>query len=430
MRTDNSERVSDALGGCDAVALAQAFGTPLVVLDEACVRAQMRRFRAAFDRQGWTASVTYAGKALLIARLAGIAHEEGLAIDVCSLGELLTALRGGVPPARCIMHGCFKTDDELRAAVERGVGLVVVDHRGEIERLDELAGQSSARVDVLVRLNPSIAARTHDAIQTSAPASKFGFAIEDGQALAAVKRVLDSRGLRFRGLHCHLGSQIRELQTYVRAIDALAAFAADMVREAAAACEILDLGGGIAVGTESGVAAPSPEAWADALFGAVDERFVRGGLSRPTLCVEPGRALVADAGTTLYRIGVRKRLPDGTDAVIVDGGMSDNPRPALYHARYQAYLPKRPDAKPDGIYEIFGRHCETDRLISAAPLPDPQPGDVLAVRGTGAYTYSMASNYNRFPRPAVVLAADGDARLIARRESIERVIELDTIDAS
>jgi len=430
MTTHNSERVSVSLGGCDPAQLAREFGTPLVVIDEVCLRSRMRRFRAAFSRPGWTSSVTYAGKALLLAAIARIAHEEGLAVDVCSMGELQTALRGGVPPDRCIVHGCFKTPDELEAAVKAAVRHVVVDHAAEIDDLDRIARASGVTCDVLLRVNPAIAAHTHELVQTSAPASKFGFAIGDGQALAAVRAVAAKKHLRLSGIHCHLGSQIYDLRSYGRAVEALVDFALSALDDSGAAFSIVDVGGGLAAGDGGGSPEPTPEAWADAIFEAFEQRLAGTPLQRPHVYVEPGRALIAEAGTTLYRIGVRKRLPDGAVALIVDGGMSDNPRPALYEARYSVCIADRPDAPPDGSYVIFGRHCETDRLFPDAALPDPQPGDLLVVRNTGAYTYSMASNYNRFMRPAVVIVDDAHARLAAARETLDRVLALDVLDVT
>jgi len=426
MKSHNAERMSDRLGGCEASALAASFGTPLLVIDEAVLRSRMGRFREAFVRGGWRASVTYAGKALLLAEIARIANDEGLAVDVCSLGELETAARGGVPADHCIVHGCYKTESELRAAVERRVRHVVVDHADELRALSSIATETRTVCDVLIRVNPSIAVTTHAAIHTSAPASKFGFPIGDGQAMAAVRAASTEAHLKFSGLHCHLGSQIDDISTYVRAAQTLA----ELARAAYAAgieCEVLDLGGGLAAGTPADKPSPAPEEWAGAIFASLEQCFDGSPMRRPHVYVEPGRALVADAGTTLYRVGVRKSLPDGTQALIVDGGMSDNPRPALYDARYHAYIADRPDAQADGAYAVFGRHCETDRLIADAPLPDPKPGDLLAVRSTGAYTYAMASNYNRFSRPAVVLARNGNARVIARREPLEHVVDLDVV---
>jgi len=429
MTTHNSERVSVSLGGCDPATLAREFGTPLVVIDEMCLRSRMRRFREAFIRPGWASSVTYAGKALLLAAIARIAHEEGLAVDVCSLGELRTAALGGVPADRCIVHGCFKTPDELEAAVKASVRHVVVDHAAEIDDLDRLARANGVTCDVLLRVNPSITAYTHELVQTSAPASKFGFAISDGQALAAVRKVSAKKNLHLSGIHCHLGSQIYDLRSYARAVDSLVDFAKAAFDDSGAAFSIVDVGGGLAAGDGADSDDPTPEAWASAIFDAFERRLAGTPLQRPHVYVEPGRALIAQAGTTLYRIGVRKRLPDGAQALIVDGGMSDNPRPALYEARYSVCIADRPDARPDGSYVIFGRHCETDRLFPDAALPDPQPGDLLVVRDTGAYTYSMASNYNRFVRPAVVIVDNGRARLAAARETLDRVLALDVTES-
>jgi diaminopimelate decarboxylase len=424
----NSERVVDheAAAQADAfIRLAVTHGTPLLVIDEAALRTAMRRFTAAFTRPGWQASVTYAGKALLVRAIARIAHEEGLALDVCSLGEFETAARAGVPANDCIIHGCWKSGDELDAAVERGARHVVVDHRGEIDELGARAERTAKIVDVLVRVNPGIAAHTHELIRTGAPDSKFGFALTDGQALDAVRLVMQHAHLRFAGLHCHIGSQITQLASYASEIDELLAFARALRKECGASCDVIDVGGGLGLGESGGGGALTPEAWADVVFGAFERGLRSGDLPRPHIYVEPGRALVARAGTTLYRIGVRKRLPDGHIALIVDGGMSDNPRPALYAAQYNVSIVGRELAQADGAYTVFGRHCETDRLFADVRLPAPQAGDLIAVADAGAYTYSMASNYNRFPRLAVVLVNAGRARVIARREPLAHVLDLD-----
>jgi diaminopimelate decarboxylase len=424
----NSERVVDAPvthASSALLDLGVTYGTPLLVIDEVALRGAMRRFTRAFTRDGWISSVTYAGKALLVRAIARIAHEEGLALDVCSLGEFETALRAGVPAADCIVHGCLKTADELNAAVTHGVRHVVVDHRDEIDDLGARARSADAIVEVLVRVNPGIAAHTHELVRTGAPDSKFGFAIADGQALGAVDAVVAHPHLRFAGLHCHIGSQISELASYASEIEELLAFARALHRRSGATCAVIDIGGGLGLDDTTGDTTLTPELWADAIFNAFERGLAGGELARPQIYVEPGRALVARAGTTLYRIGVRKRLPDGCEALIVDGGMSDNPRPALYGARYDVSIVGREHAEPDGEYTIFGRHCETDRLVARVPLPAPRAGDLLAVADTGAYTYSMASNYNRFPRPAIVMVNEGRARLIAMREPLEHVLDLD-----
>jgi diaminopimelate decarboxylase len=232
------------------------------------------------------------------------------------------------------------------------------------------------------------------------------------------------------GIHCHIGSQITDMRTYERAIEVLVDFAKRLHAEGGAICAILNVGGGLAAGEQHESAGVGPEAWASTIFSALEGTLAGSALPRPRIFVEPGRSVVAAAGTTLYRIGVRKTMPDGSEALIVDGGLSDNPRPALYEARYSVRLVGRAGDAPDGTYTVFGRHCETDLLFPAVALPDPQPGDLLAVSDTGAYTYSMASNYNRFSRPAVVLARDGRARLIARREPLEHVLDLDVIETA
>ncbi|HXW76214.1 MAG TPA: diaminopimelate decarboxylase [Candidatus Eremiobacteraceae bacterium] len=415
------------LGGCDPERLARDFGTPLLVIDEALLRASMRRFRAAFDRAGWRATVAYAGKALLLKAIARIACDEGLDVVVCSLGELATALDAGMPSNRYVLHGSYKTDAELDAAIERRVGTIVIDHAGEIGELGRRARSAGVTCAVMVRINPGISAPTHQHIRTAAPESKFGFCVDDGQAIEAVRAVAREPGLKLTGVHCHVGSQIADLETFGREATVLADFALQAYHDTGIALDAIDAGGGLAI-SDGSVIAPSPEAWAACIYDALERSLSGSDIPRPRLIVEPGRALIGPAGTTLYRIGVRKRLADGTVALIVDGGLSDNPRPALYEATYPVEIAKRRGDAPDGRYAIFGRHCETDSLFADVALPDPQPGDLLAVHGTGAYTYSMASNYNRFCRPAVVLASGGAARIIARRETVDRVLEMDVMN--
>jgi diaminopimelate decarboxylase len=408
--------------------LAKTFGTPLVVIDENRLRAQLRRFRAAFKHPRWTCRIVYAAKALTLAAIARIVHEEGLWFDACSEGELATALRAGTPPSECVLHGCAKTAGELELAVRAGVRFIVVDNEEEIAALRTIARGEGTHIPVLLRVNVDVAAPTRKQIQTSTPESKFGIPIQDGQAEAAARRMIRSESFAFHGLHCHLGSEIADLGVYADAVRKLAALASALERTHGVHCEILNVGGGLAASDGAGQPNnPTPEAWAGALFAAMGECFA-GGDSKRTLLIEPGRAILCGAGATLYTVAVRKTLATGEQAVIVDGGMSDNPRPALYGATYPLSIASREHEEPDGRYTIFGRHCETDLLFSGVPLPNPRAGDVLVVHDTGAYTYSMASNYNRFARPAVVLVHGESARVIARRESLDHLLALDVFD--
>jgi len=425
-RTSDSDR--SALEARDLAHAAHQFGTPLLVIDERQLRSTMRRFRSAFARDGWRCDVVYAAKALGLKAIANIAHAEGLALDVCSEGELQAALQAGVPASRCLLHGCAKTDQELALAVRSGVGYIVLDHHAEIESVARMAAASGAPAPVLVRINVGVAAQTRSQVQTSALESKFGFPLTDGQALRAIRAVRERSALDFRGIHCHIGSQIVDLASYSEEIERLVDFASQLELEHGVPCGVINVGGGLGISSEDERGAPTPEAWAQVIYEALERTFAASPRTRPQLMVEPGRAIVARAGTTLYTIVVRKQLGTGRTALIVDGGMSDNPRPALYEATYPVRLLARPSSHSDVRYTVFGRHCESDLLFRDVPLDDPQPGDVLQVADTGAYTYSMASNYNRFPRPAVALADGRSFRLIARRESLHHLLDLDVFD--
>jgi diaminopimelate decarboxylase len=384
----------------------------------------MRRFRKAFANPRWHCSLFYAAKALALQAIAKIAHEEGLGFDACSEGELQTALQAGVPPSECILHGCAKTERELELALRSRIRFIVIDNREELVALCRLAELANVRVPILIRVNVGLSAPTIAQIQTSSPESKFGFPIEDGQARAAAIEIRRSPSLELCGLHCHIGSQITDLSVYAEVVYRLSVLALAFEREDVS-CMVLNVGGGLGVPEhDTDPNGSTPEAWAKTLFVALDKWFA-GNENRRRLMIEPGRAIVAPAGMTLYSVGVRKKMANGDQAVIVDGGMSDNPRPALYEAAYDVRVASRPEAAPDGKYWIFGRHCEADLLFRAVPLPNPQAGDVLLVRNTGAYTYSMASNYNRFPKPAVVLTNGDSARIIAKREPLEHVLDLD-----
>ena len=395
------------VGGVALAELAREYGTPLHVYDEATLRARARAYREALAAYPGNARAVYACKANATVGLLRVLVEEGMGMDVASEGELAHALAAGVPPARIVVHGNNKSDADVRAAVEAGAGLLVVDHVEELDQVERIAAGAGAVQPILLRVTPGIEADTHAKIQTAHAASKFGIAPADADE--AIERAAGHPHLRLDGLHVHLGSQIRDLDTYLHAVNWLAGFAP------ARGLPVLDLGGGLAIPYTDDEDVPDLRAAVKATADAVAGRFD----PRPELVLEPGRSVVGTCGVTLYTVGAVKRTAAGVTYVAVDGGMSDNPRPVLYGARYQAWIADRADAAADATYAVAGKHCESgDVRIERAPLPAPRPGDVLVVAATGAYAASMASNYNGLPRPAAVVVAGGEARTVVRRETV------------
>ncbi|MFD4828912.1 diaminopimelate decarboxylase [Streptomyces uncialis] len=393
--------------------LAARFGTPLFVYDEEHLRRRCREAVAAFGRD----CVAYASKAFLCTAMARLAHEEGLLLDVASGGELRVALGAGVPADRIVLHGNNKDEAELRTALTAGVRHLVVDSFDEMERIERLhRAEGLPPAPVQLRVAPGVAAGAHESIRTGGLDSKFGFGLADGSALAAVRRASASPAMRFEGIHAHVGSQVLDTTELAAGAAAVARFAAgtDAAR--------LTVGGGLGVAYESGQRAPSFARWAAAVRDAV-----RGAGWSGAVTVEPGRSVTARAGMTLYRVGTIKHIAGVRTYVSVDGGMSDNPRPALYASRYEAFLPRCPGAARPLRARLVGKHCESgDVVIDDAALPaDLRVGDLLATPVTGAYGYAMASNYNKLPRPAVVFVRDGHARLVVRRETEEDLLRLD-----
>jgi diaminopimelate decarboxylase len=396
MRT---ERGLPTIGGASASALADAYGTPLLAIDTDVVDARIARFADVGARLG--IDVCYAAKALLFVELARRIVATPLGIDVCSLGELLTAERAGIPAERIVMHGCAKTDREIAAIASGRAGRVVVDNADEIERLG-IAARPGTPVRVLLRINTGIEAHTHAYVRTGGEDSKFGFARADvGDAIAAT---LARPDLRLVGFHSHLGSQLFDARPYAASVAVLM----DAYARAPGG-ERIDL-----------------EATLADVADVVTREARARGLAIPRIGIEPGRGIVAEAGTSLYRVAVVKA--QGTRRfAIVDGGIADNPRPALYGAYHHPFLAGRSSAASDVEFTVCGRSCENDRLV-VAPLPaDLAPGDLLALGTTGAYTYSMASNYNRFPKPAVAFAGGGEHRLVVRRERDEDTLRNDVL---
>jgi diaminopimelate decarboxylase len=398
------------IDGARASALADEFGTPLLVYSEPT----LRRSAQAYRRAAPEALIAYSLKAFPNLTLLRLFAGEGLGADVSTLGELTFALHAGIPGRSIVLHGNNKSSEELQVAAENEVGLVVLDALDEID-LCVAAGIRR----VLVRATPGIDAETHDAIKTAHHGSKFG--LPPDQALEAIERARPT--LEVAGLHVHIGSQLLDLGAERMTIDWLASFAAECRADLGWTPEIVDLGGGLGIQYVENEPAPAVEDFVGALLQRMERAWELHSLPAPKLILEPGRSLVGRAGFTLYRVGAVKRVSDATVYVAVDGGMSDNPRPHLYGARYVALLANRAGEEPSGSYAVAGKHCESgDVLIDRVELPEPRRGDLLAVPGTGAYTLGMASNYNAVPRPAAVLVADGRARLIRRREAIDDLL--------
>jgi diaminopimelate decarboxylase len=399
------------VGGVDLLDLTRRYGTPLFVYDEDHLRARCREARNAWDE-----GVAYATKAFLCTAMARLALDEGLSLDVSTGGELHVALNAGVPPQRIVLHGNNKDESELREALEVGVGRIVVDSFDELDRLDSLLDGRS--VGVLVRVTPGVEAHTHEFVRTGQEDSKFGFGLTSGAALKAVKRLRNTAGVELLGIHAHIGSQIFRSSSFAETVEVLAGFFVPL--ELPELC----IGGGLGVAYVEGEAAPSITQWAETVRTAARDAGIPSSVR---LTAEPGRSISASAAVTLYTVGTIKVLPDIRTYVAVDGGMSDNPRPVLYGSGYEAFLPREPGAPRPRAVTVVGKHCETgDVVIADARVPDDLcVGDVLATPVTGAYGYSMASNYNKVPRPAVVFVRGGEARVVVRRESLDDLVSHD-----
>jgi diaminopimelate decarboxylase len=414
-------------GGADTVALAKQHGTPLYVMDENMIRENCRGYESVIAQEyGGRGLICYASKALSCMELYRIVDSEGLGADVISGGELYTALKAGMPAEKIVMHGNSKSDSELHMAVTHGVGRIVCDHLPELERLDRIAGAVGKTVNILLRIKPGIDAHTHDFVKTGCIDSKFGFALETGEAMAAVKAASLYPNLNLVGLHCHIGSQILETEPFAEAARVMVAFLAQIRSEIGVALPELNLGGGPGIRyTESDDPKPFGEI-IRAILGAVKESCASAEFPEPFILFEPGRSIVGGAGLTLYTVMAKKTIPDIRTYVLVDGGMCDNPRYALYHSRYEALIANKADQPRSTTVTIGGKCCESGDLVGEdMPLQEAVPGDTLAVLATGAYNYSMASNYNRNPRAEIVMVRDGAARTVVKRESYLDIIAND-----
>ncbi|MEU7801819.1 diaminopimelate decarboxylase [Micromonospora arborensis] len=412
-----------AVAGLSVRDIAAEFGTPVYVLDEADLRSRCRDFRAAFP----TEDVYYAGKAFLCRAVVRMIAEEGLHLDVCTGGELATALSAGMPPERIGFHGNNKSVAELGRALDAGVGRIIVDSFTEIDRLTALARERGVRPRVLVRVTVGVEAHTHEFIATAHEDQKFGFSLAGGAAANAAFKILDEGVLELRGLHSHIGSQIFDASGFEVSARRVLALQAQIRDARGVELPELDLGGGFGIAYTTQDDPATPQDLAKRLRKIVDSECAAENLAVPHLSIEPGRAIVGPAVFTLYEVGTVKDLDGIRTYVSVDGGMSDNIRTALYDASYSATLASRASGAQPLLARVVGKHCESgDIVVKDEFLPaDVQPGDLVAVPGTGAYCRSMASNYNHVPRPPVIAVRDGQARLIVRRETEEDLLALD-----
>jgi diaminopimelate decarboxylase len=411
------------LGGCDTVELAHRFGTPLYVYDEDTIRERCREYRSSIEAAYADSLVLYASKAFSGPMVLQIVQQEGLGLDVVSGGELFTALSVSFPSERIYFHGNNKSPDELGMAIESNVGRVVVDSFHELELLDRLVAERGRRQPVLLRLSPGVEAHTHEFRKTGILDSKFGFPIITGQAEEAVARATSTRNLELLGYHCHIGSQIFELEPYVEATQIAFQFAREMRQKHGVEVREYSPGGGwgVAYTREDD---PWPIAEIVSQVGhALQQASAQHDLGWPRMVIEPGRSIVAQAGVALYTVGAIKRIPGVRTYVSVDGGMADNIRPAIYGARYEALVANKVDSASSETVTIAGKYCESgDLLIKDIALPPVASGDILAVPTAGAYNLAMASNYNQALKPAVVLVKDGKARLMRRRQTFDDLL--------
>ncbi|MBQ2751637.1 MAG: diaminopimelate decarboxylase [Oscillospiraceae bacterium] len=415
------------IGGADTVELARQFGTPLYVFDEATIRNTMREYNASMKKfYNGAGLVAYASKAFSCKEIYRIAKDEGCGIDVVSAGELYTALSVDFPAEKIFYHGNNKTVSELVYAIESGVGRIVVDNLTELERISEIAASQSKIVPILIRVKPGIDAHTHDFIRTGQIDSKFGFALETGEALEAVKYIKEHKSVELKGIHCHIGSQIFEVSPFELAAEVMVGFMNTVRQETGIILTELNLGGGFGIKYVPENDPVPYMGYMEMVSKVVHDACKKYGLDIPFIVIEPGRSIVGPAGITLYTVGGVKDIPNIRTYVSVDGGMTDNPRYILYQSVYEALVANKADKPKDAVVTLAGRCCESGDLVGEGmPIQRPEVGDIVAVLATGAYNYSMASNYNRVPRAAAVMVKDSEARLIIRRESMEDIIKND-----
>ncbi len=421
-----NERGHLEIGGVDTTDLVKEFGTPLYVYDVSLIRERARGFKQTFDQLGIKAQVAYASKAFSTIAMIQLAEEEGLSLDVVSGGELYTAIAAEFPVERIHFHGNNKSREELEMALNYQIGCIVVDNFYELELLDMICAERKQSVSILLRVTPGIEAHTHDYILTGQEDSKFGFDLQNGQAAEALQKAMDSEYLDLLGVHCHIGSQIFETTGFLLAARKIFSKLHEWKQAYSFESKVLNLGGGFGIRYTSEDEPIPASQYVKEIIEEVKKQAAEFSMAMPEIWIEPGRSLVGDAGTTLYKIGSKKDVPNVRKYIAVDGGMSDNIRPALYEAKYEAILANKPLQPIEETVSIAGKCCESgDMLIWDLPLPKTDSDDILAVFCTGAYGYSMANNYNRIPRPPVVFVENGKAVLVVRRETFEDIVKQD-----
>lgn len=412
------------IGKMRATDLAREFGTPLYVIDEHLVRDNCRRYYNSFVNNGSGNRVAYAGKAFLTLAMCQLINEEGLSLDVVSGGELYTAYKSGFPMEKILFHGNNKTLDEIKMGIKLGVGRFVVDNFYEIKRINEIAKQNNKVQKILLRITPGIEAHTHKFIRTGQIDSKFGFTMANGDTADAVKKAIALPNIELAGLHCHIGSQIFEIEPYKEEVDIMMNLIKNIREAAGYEIKELDLGGGFGIYYKYGDAPRETEEYCSAILERAEEKARELGIPLPHLIIEPGRSIIGNAGTTLYTIGSIKDIPNVRKYVSVDGGMTDNIRPSLYSAEYECTIANKVRSISNEKVTIAGKCCESgDILLTDVDISEAKSGDILAVSSTGAYGYSMCSNYNKIPKAAVVMVSDGNAKLICRRQTYEDILQ-------
>ncbi|MDE7138196.1 MAG: diaminopimelate decarboxylase [Ruminococcus sp.] len=415
------------IGGADTVELAEQYDTPLYVMDEQTVRSACRRFKNSIDKYyGGQGLVCYASKAFSCLEMCRIVASEGLGLDAVSIGELYTAVKAGFDVSKIGFHGNNKTNEELEFAVDNKVGHIIVDNISELLRLEEIAKYRNAKPDIMFRIKPGIDAHTHDFVKTGQIDSKFGFALETGEAFEAVKQAIACENVNLMGLHCHIGSQIFDIDPFEEAAKVMLDFIAKIKNELNYEINGLNLGGGFGI-KYLNEHDPAPlETYMERVSEVVKNTCSERGINQPYIFIEPGRSIAAPAGITLYTVGARKEIPNIRTYISIDGGMADSPRYILYKSEYEAIVANKANEERTEKVTIAGKCCESGDLIGEnMPLQHAESGDIIAVYATGAYNYSMSSNYNRLQKPAVVFVNNGESRIAVKRETLDDIIRND-----